>query len=303
MSKGPFLQPPVPTPGDETSRVAPRPSGVAPVGDAEGEEAPSGVLPGPGQAVDADARAGSASLEQRMMQADKLATFGQIAAGLVHELNNPLTSILAYTDYLLRKAEGGQAYDAQDLERLRRIGQSAERILRFSRELVAYARPSRGRVEPVHVHAAIDQAVAFCEHVLSGARVQVVRHYGDEVQTVEGASEQLVQVFVNLLTNACQAMKPSGGSVVITTSRPAGPVERVIVVVEDDGSGIAPDDLPQIFVPFFTTRDDKQGTGLGLSIVKSIIDGHEGDIRVDSQVGRGTRFVIELPVASVRRAR
>jgi signal transduction histidine kinase len=302
MTKGPVAKPPAPT--DETSRVGPRPiSGVAPVGDAGPEEAPSGVLPGVGHAADRDARAASPSLEQRMIQADKLATFGQIAAGLVHELNNPLTSILAYTDYLLRKAEGGVPYEAQDLERLRRIGQSAERILRFTRELVTYARPSRGRVEPVGVHAAIDQAVAFCEHVLSSAHVQVVRHYGDEVESVDGASEQLVQVFVNLLTNASQAARPSGGSVAITTSRPPGPVERVIVVVEDDGSGIAPDDLPQIFVPFFTTRDDKQGTGLGLSIVKSIIDGHDGDIRVDSQVGRGTRFVIELPVTSVRRER
>jgi signal transduction histidine kinase len=301
MTKGPHIE----APTEDPSHAAPRPSGVAPAGEGQGEgdDVPSGVLPGPASRAPSEIPASVPSLEQRMMQADKLATFGQIAAGLVHELNNPLTSILAYTDYLVRKAEGGHAYDAQDLERLRRVGQSAERILRFTRELVAYARPSRGRVEPVGVHAAIDQAVAFCEHVLSSARVRVVRHYGDEVQCVEGASEQLVQVFVNLLTNASQAARPAGGSVVVSTSRPPGPVERVIVVLEDDGSGIAPDHLPQIFVPFFTTRDDKQGTGLGLSIVKSIIDGHDGEIRVDSQLGRGTRFVVELPVASARRAR
>ncbi len=242
-------------------------------------------------------RSGTA-LEQRMIQADKLATFGQIAAGFVHELNNPLTSIIAYSDYLARKAADGRERDPEDVERLRRISESANRILRFTRELVSYARPSRGAVEPVMLHTAIDQAVAFCEHVLSASNVRVVRAYGAEVQTVRGASEQLVQVFVNLLTNACQAAPATGGRVVVTTSCPPGPVERVVIVVEDDGSGIAPDHLAQVFVPFFTTRGDKHGTGLGLSIVKSIVDAHYGEIRVDSQCGRGTRFVIELPVGS-----
>ena len=105
-----------------------------------------------------------------MIQADKLATFGQVAAGVVHELNNPLTSIVAYSDYLIRKRRRASAgADAEDVERLRRISESANRMLRFTRDLVSYARPSGGAPGPVVLHAVIDRAIAFCEHVLSAA--------------------------------------------------------------------------------------------------------------------------------------
>jgi signal transduction histidine kinase len=235
--------------------------------------------------------------EQRMLQADKLANFGQIAAGMVHELNNPLTSIVAYSDYLVRKSiSRGAAGDADDLERLRRISESATRMLHFTRDLVSYARPSTGPSGPVVLHGAIDQAIAFCEHVLSAARVRVERCYGGDVLTVRAVGEQLVQVFVNLLTNASHAAPEREGRVVVTTGLTDGS-KRVTIVVEDNGSGIAPEHLPRVFVPFFTTKGDRQGTGLGLSIVKSIVENHHGAIRVESQLGHGTRFVIELPTA------
>lgn len=238
-----------------------------------------------------DARA----LEERLMQADKLATFGQIAAGVVHELNNPLTSIVAYSDYLIRKALAhGPPRDADDVERLRRISESANRMLRFTRDLVSYARPSNGVAGPVVLHGVMDQAVAFCEHVLAAAGVRVDKRYGADVLTVRGVSEQLVQVFVNLLTNASQAAPSREGLVVLTTSVHAG-ARRVRVVVEDNGSGIAREHLLQVFVPFFTTKGDRHGTGLGLSIVKSILEAHDGDIHVESEPGRGARFVLELP--------
>jgi C4-dicarboxylate-specific signal transduction histidine kinase len=236
------------------------------------------------------------ALEARMIQADKLATYGQIAAGVVHELNNPLTSIVAYSDFLIRKAlaraEGET--DGDDIERLRRITESANRMLRFTRDLVSYARPSSGAAGPVVLHGVIDQAAAFCEHVLSSARVRVERRYGPNVLSVRGVSEQLVQVFVNLLTNASQAATADGGSVLVETSVD-GAARRVTVVVQDDGTGIAPENVAHVFVPFFTTKGAEHGTGLGLSIVKSIVESHDGEIRVESELGRGTRFVIELP--------
>ncbi len=251
----------------------------------------------------ATARAGgqrsTTAVEQRMMQADKLATFGQVAAGVVHELNNPLTSIVAYSDYLIRKAVEFGGREVDDVERLRRISESANRMLRFTRELVSYARPSSGPAGPVALHSVIDRAIAFCEHVLSAAKMAVERVYGPDVLTIRAVSEQLVQVFVNLITNACQASPSSGGRLVVTTSiapdyDPAGR-RVVVVVVEDNGTGIASEHTPHVFAPFFTTKDEKNGTGLGLSIVKSIVESHDGGIRVDSQLGRGTRFVIELP--------
>jgi signal transduction histidine kinase len=247
-----------------------------------------------------ETRVAEDAFEQRMLQADKLATFGQLAAGLVHELNNPLTSIVAYSDYLIRKAIalGAPAplVDPEDVERLRRISESANRMLRFTRDLVTYARPSSGIAAPVVLHGVIDQAVAFCEHILSTSGVGVERRYGADVLTVRGVGEQLVQVFVNLLTNAAQAAPAREGRVVVTTSLDA-PARRIVVLVDDNGTGIAAEHLSRVFTPFFTTKSEGNGTGLGLSIVKSIVESHQGDIRVESARGQGTRFVIVLPIS------
>jgi signal transduction histidine kinase len=232
-----------------------------------------------------------------MARADKLATFGQVAAGVVHELNNPLTSIVAYSDYLIRRADAG-GHDPDDVERLHRIGEAAHRMLRFTRELVGYVRPTIGVASPIAVVGILDRAVAFCEHVLAQAGMRVEREYAAEPLTVNAISEQLVQVFVNLITNASQAAPVADGCLVVRAyQRPSSRhgAMTVVVEVEDNGSGIADDHLSQIFAPFFTTKAESNGTGLGLSIVKGIVDSHDGDIRVESQLGRGTRFVIELP--------
>lgn len=249
-----------------------------------------------------DARRDVRAIEDRLMQVDKLATFGQIAAGVVHELNNPLTSIVAYSDYLIRKAivrgesatTVGGGEDEEDVERLRRISESANRMLRFTRDLMGYARPSSAVLGPVIVHAVIDQAIAFCEHVLAGANMKVERRYGADVLMVSGVREQLVQVFVNLLTNASQAAPSRGGRVEVATS--VDPLaRRVRIEVRDNGAGIPAENLLHVFAPFFTTKGDRHGTGLGLSIVRSIIAGHDGDIRVESPPGAGAIFVLELP--------
>jgi len=255
------------------------------------------ILPGV-RAASAPPQRNSVPLDQRMVRADKLATFGQVAAGVVHELNNPLTSIVSYSDYLIRKADAG-GRDAEDVERLRRIGEAAHRMLRFTRELVNYARPSVGLPVPVSIGGIVDRAVAFCEHVLAAAGMRVEREYSSESLTVNAISEQLVQVFVNLVTNASQAAPAADGRLVVRTFlRPSSRAKGsmcVVVEVEDNGSGIAEDHLPQIFAPFFTTKAESNGTGLGLSIVKGIVESHDGDIQVESRLGGGTRFVIELP--------
>jgi signal transduction histidine kinase len=249
------------------------------------------------------------TLESHVIQAEKLASFGQIAAGMVHELNNPLTSIVAYTDYLIRKfvdAEGDRL-EADDVDRLRRISESANRMLRFTRDLVSYARPSSEVAVPVVLHTVIDQALAFCEHLLAEAGAKVSRRFGSGVLTVRARPEQLAQVFVNLVTNACHAMPAKGGELVIATSADAAG-KWLEVHVEDNGHGIAEEHLSQVFAPFFTTKRDRSGTGLGLSIVKSILglsivksilDNHGGEIRVASpaKAGHGTSFVIRLPAS------
>lgn len=233
------------------------------------------------------------ALNSHMVQAEKLASLGQIAAGVVHELNNPLTSIVAYTDWLIRKA--GPTGDPDSLERLRRIGESSSRILRFTRDLVAYARPSSEVPVPVSIRHVIEQALAFCEHVIAQHGAGVERLFSDDVPTVRGMPEQLVQVFVNLFTNACHAMPAEGGVLAVSTQLNE---ERthVIVFVDDNGHGIALDHLQAIFAPFFTTKVDGRGTGLGLSIVKNIVDNHGAEIRAERNASGGARFVLAFPI-------
>jgi two-component system, NtrC family, sensor kinase len=233
-------------------------------------------------------------LREQVIQSEKLASLGQIAAGIVHELNNPLTSIMAYSDYLRRKAEktGG---DPSDIERLTRINEAADRILRFSRDLIAYSRPATEVPAPVAIHDIIDRALVFCEHVLDQTGVMVERNFG-EVRPVRGVAGQLTQVFVNLFTNAAHAMRDQGGCLTITTVMPTD--GEVSVTIVDDGHGIDADHLPRIFDPFFTTKTDGTGTGLGLSIVRNIIVSHGGRIRADGHAPRGTVFHLDLPTAA-----
>jgi len=232
------------------------------------------------------------------VQAEKLASLGQIAAGVVHELNNPLTSIVAYTDFLIRKVEArSDASDHDEIDRLRRIAESAGRMLRFTRDLVSYARPSSEVPVQVSVHVVIDQALAFCEHVLHEAGVEVDRRFAPHVPLVRGKPEQLAQVFVNLVTNACHAMPETGAKLVVTTESDG---DTVVMSVADNGHGILPQHMTHVFAPFFTTKGSGLGTGLGLTIVKSIVDAHNGSIRVHSVpgAGGGTTFTVTLPAAS-----
>lgn len=224
---------------------------------------------------------------------DKLAGLGKVVAGVVHELNNPVTSILAYAEYLRRKAERGPL-DASDLDRLARIEESARRIHGFSRDLIAYARPSTEIPVLLVIHDVVDRALTFCEHVFAPAGVRIERVFG-EVKPVRAIGGQLAQVFVNLFMNAAHAMSPAGGTLRIATGLD-GP-RAVHVTVSDTGSGIAEHALPRIFEPFFTTNESGDGTGLGLSIVREIVEAHQGTVWAERRDGSGAAFHVVLPVA------
>ena len=230
--------------------------------------------------------------QRRGVDKDKLAGLGKVVAGVVHELNNPVTSILAYAEYLRRKAERGPL-DAADLERIGRIEEAARRIHGFSRDLIAYARPSTELPVPLVIHDVVDRALTFCEHVLTPAKVKVERLFG-EVKPVRAIGGQLAQVFVNLFMNAAHAMRPSGGTLRIETCLDAGG-HAVHVTVSDTGAGIAEHALPRIFEPFFTTNDSGEGTGLGLSIVREIVESHRGNVWAERREGVGATFHIVLP--------
>jgi len=239
-------------------------------------------------------------LQAQVIQNEKLASLGQIVAGVVHELNNPLTSIIAYSDYLKRVAEARPKSADQDdeLERLRRIGEAAARILNFSRDLVAYARPAADVPGTVRVQEILEKALVFCEHEFQGESIQILREFDPRLPPVRGMPGQLTQVFVNLFTNAAHAMSGEGGELRIRMY--ADTAQHTLTVeVADTGTGIDEDDMPQIFEPFFTTKTDGRGTGLGLSIVRGILDAHGGTIHASSIVGTGTVFSLTLPLAVV----
>lgn len=225
-------------------------------------------------------------------QADKLAGLGQLVAGIVHELNNPVTSILAYADVLHQRAsEAG--IDPRDVDRLARIREAAQRIHRFSRDLVAYARPSTEVAVPLSIHDVIDRALLFCDHVLDRERVIVERAFG-ATGHVRGVGTQLVQVFVNLFTNAAKAMRDGGGTLRIETSNDGS---MIVIAVSDTGSGIAVGAMPRLFEPFFTTSPSGEGTGLGLTIVRDILQAHNGRVWAEPAPDAGARFVVCLPRA------
>jgi two-component system, NtrC family, sensor kinase len=230
-------------------------------------------------------------LETQVIHAEKLATLGQLAAGVVHELNNPLTSILVYADYLHKKA-GREGAPGADVEKLRRIVEGAERILKFTRDLVSYARPATEKPVPCDVHELVDQALLFCEHLIEETGAEIDKRYAAALPPVYVVKGQLVQVFVNLITNACHAMPLGAGRLTLATASLGD--GRLSACVIDSGKGIANEDLPRIFEPFFTTKGEGQGTGLGLSIVKNIVEQHRGTISVRSEVGIGTTFEIQL---------
>ncbi len=231
------------------------------------------------------------AMEERAEHFQRLAAFGRLAAGIVHEINNPLVAIITYSDNLLNRARVG-AGDPADTEKLRRIREAGERIQRFSRDLTAYARPSAGKMEPIDVGALLDQAARMCEPVLREARGQIRLDLAPAPR-IQGVRASLLQVFVNLVTNAAQALKAEGGSVTLGL---AARGDRVVARVTDDGSGMKEDVKTRIFEPFFTTKEGGRGSGLGLSIVQGIVTRHGGSIQVESALGAGTTFTVTLPV-------
>ena len=230
-------------------------------------------------------------LEKRIIHAEKLASIGQLAASVVHEINNPMTAVVTYADVLLQRSRTTPGANPADQEKLKKILESSHRILRFTRDLVSYARPAQDKPERVQLNSVVDMAVGFCEHVVAQARVRVHREYS-ELPPLSAVRANMVQVFVNLITNACHATQP-GGAVYLATSRDG---QEAVVTVRDTGTGIDPKHLQRIFDPFFTTKPEGKGTGLGLSICQGIVENHGGRLTVQSTVGTGTTFTVRLPL-------
>jgi two-component system NtrC family sensor kinase len=256
---------------------------IAPVTDIHGETEDAVVI---GQDLTEVRR-----LQNQMLHTERLVTIGQLSAGVVHEINNPLTSISVYSDYLLKKYDK-QGMDPADLQRLKRIVVSADRILKFTRDLMSFARPTPEEPSLVDLREVVVHAVGFCEHIIARHAITTQKDFPEHLPPVYGIKAQLQQVMVNLITNACHAMKETGGELRMRV-RDNGD-GTISLDVEDTGVGMPHDVASRVFEPFFSTKPEGEGTGLGLSIVKNIIDNHQGRVTIASAVGKGTTVTLTL---------
>jgi two-component system NtrC family sensor kinase len=232
-------------------------------------------------------------LEEQLIQAEKLAAMGQMLAGVAHELNNPLTAILGVTE-LLREREGADDSTRRQLELTHRQARRAARIVQ---NLLEFSRPASPQKKPLELNNLLERTLQLQEHSLRRNNIEVDFHPQADLPSVIGDANQLIQVFLNLVTNAEQAIREvrDTGRIQIRACRNGN---QLTITVQDDGVGIRPEALPRIFDPFYTTKRPGGGTGLGLSICMSIIREHGGNIEAETLPAGGSAFTIYLPAAS-----
>jgi two-component system NtrC family sensor kinase len=224
-------------------------------------------------------------LEKQIFEAEKLASIGQLAAGVAHEINNPLTSVSLITEQLLREVE-----DEKVLRKLRIIERQVEGAAKIARSLLNFARqitPEIGDVDINNLLTRVLEELSF--HM---GNITLKKDFG-ELPLIKGDELQLKQAFANVILNAIQAIDDEG-EIAVSTRAKDGAVE---IKISDTGRGIPKEHLSRIFEPFFTTKELGKGTGLGLAIVHGVIERHGGKIEVESELGKGTSFTITLPVA------
>jgi signal transduction histidine kinase len=229
--------------------------------------------------------------QRALVHSAKMAAFGQLGAGIAHEVNNPLAGILGHAQLAIRRlGPENPAKASLDL-----IAQETRRCSDIIKNLLRFARQDTPQFQPVNANEAVGAALSIVDHQLSLHGIRIVRELGESLPQVNGDINQLQQVLVNLAINAQQAMAGLRGELSVRTRAVGG---QVLIELQDSGPGISPELQKKIFEPFFTTKAAGQGTGLGLSVSYGIIESHGGRIEVRSSPGHGATFVISLPVAA-----
>ena len=228
------------------------------------------------------------SLEDQLVQSEKMAAIGQLAAGIAHEIRNPLGIIMNALYDLSEIVDGANAEVGEDLRIAR---EEMERVQAIINNLLEFSRESKAELEPVDVNDLLRKTLLLMNKHLQNSEVRVVTDLG-EIGLCNANQNALRQIFLNLITNAVQAM-PHGGDLRVRTA--LGADNRMLLEFSDTGIGIPKHQIKDIFNPFFTTKSPGQGTGLGLSVVHSVVRRYRGDIRVRSTPNAGTTFTIELP--------
>jgi len=232
------------------------------------------------------------AMTQQLWQASKLTTMGELAASVAHELNNPLATVALWVESTMDELP------ENDPKRhsLEIISQEVERMAKLVRTLLQFSRRSYRQISSVDIPKELSNSLDLIEFYLRSRQVEVVRDFAGDVPDIHADRQLLHQVFLNLITNASDAM-PEGGTLTIRTFRGLLQAERAAVVVEftDTGTGVLTGDLPKLWEPFFTTKPEGKGTGLGLAICRRTVEEHRGTIAIESLPGRGTTVRITLP--------
>ena len=229
-------------------------------------------------------------LQEQLRHADRLATIGKLSAGIAHELNEPLGNILGFAQ-LTQKNSGLPEQAKKDVAKIEASSLYAREVVR---KLMHFSRQMPQKKKNININQVVNDALYLFEARCERNRIELLRILSENLPEIHADPSQLTQVLVNLVVNSVQAMD-KGGTLHIKTFCEDN---KVILIVEDTGSGMTEDIIGQIFNPFFTTKDIGQGTGLGLSVVHGIVTSHKGTISVESEVNKGSRFKISLPVAN-----
>ncbi|NNG47184.1 MAG: HAMP domain-containing protein [Deltaproteobacteria bacterium] len=232
--------------------------------------------------------------QNKLIQSEKMAAFGQLGAGIAHEVKNPLAGILGYAQISLRKMDQENPLHKNLLV----IEKETKRCKTIIDNLLRFARQEKVALDPVDPNTVVEDAVAIVEHQLNMNKVKLEKDLALDLPRIKGNSNQLQQVLMNLFINGQQSMEGKPGSVKVSTRLLAS--GQIELRVSDTGPGMDEEIRAKIFEPFFTTKPSGKGTGLGLSVSYGIIKDHQGEISVESELGKGTTFFITIPVHESR---
>jgi two-component system NtrC family sensor kinase len=239
--------------------------------------------------------------QRKLVQSDRLATLGQLAASVAHEINNPVSGVLNLSmllERLMAKGEYPPGREAEFRKYLGLISSETARVGRIVSDLLAFSRRSKPQRAPADLNKLVRTTMGLTDHKLKLISAEVVLDLQEDLPLVECDSSQIQQVILNLILNGAQAMQPRGGGTLTIRTRLVPQESSVELSVQDTGEGIAPENISKIFDPFFTTKAEGKGVGLGLAVLYGIVKAHDGEVEVTSRRNEGTTFTVTLPLKS-----
>jgi two-component system NtrC family sensor kinase len=234
-------------------------------------------------------------VQDQLIRAGKMAAIGELAAGVAHEINNPLTGVLTFSSLMLKKVDESHPWK-KDLEN---IVHQTTRCRNIVRGLLDFARQRKPDKKEWDIHTLLEQTLTLVEKQAPFQNVKIAKEFKTDIPMLFVDGDQIQQVFMNIVLNAADAMGGNGGTLTIKTDLMDGMAR---VSFTDTGCGMSKEHLSKLFAPFFTTKETGRGTGLGLAISYGIVQSHNGDIEVESEVGKGSTFRVKLPVESGKEA-